>query len=644
MSEKEYPVVNLEVKHLVLDYRYPRGRRTLSFATECEMVEHLTLNEGIADLARSITREGPNWIELVGVIEGKKDQRGNRTFIVIDGNKRTCALKLLADPASCNGLEQKYMYVNLLDRRKLEVPNEVKCRVYPSRLECYRWTGLIDERGSRRLARQFIGYAFRNALADPEFLRQVPEDRLAMLLSVKQVRHLLGITRKNELFADRTERVFNIFASNFFGSATKALFEPVLGEETLSGLMSSLLELQRFFPNRGKPRDMRLKKKPTNPFNPGSSAPPRFIEGRRLVMEDIDEALERINNLRDGDEEDVEVLSPISIIGQKGHGKTTLVGYAERIAKRSRIPVVELTVGKDNAVSLNSVGRKSIGERFMDFVSTLKFTASVGYEAFKFEISRNSKTDGGFLEGLKVATNKGPLLVLIDDAHKFPLVPLDNIVSTIQKYTRGNNPVALVITEEPQNANMFNEETNHTFDLSGPHRIGLLSDGEVQSLINNGFEIGEMKISTVAMNMFLDWAKGYPKFVHLAGKFVWKCSMERKLKEITADTFYSCIGDAENLKESDYLALYDILRSGGDLEIAARVADILLKTEEGLRISALVEILVNKGHVSDQAEGKNAMNALFVAGYIYEDSDDETIRPGIPSVFEYVKERYEKLH
>lgn len=69
-------------------------------SAEANAIEKLCSNENIQELARDIVRHGTNPLDLVGLvpIDGRKIEKGNPTFIVAEGNRRVCALKLLNDP------------------------------------------------------------------------------------------------------------------------------------------------------------------------------------------------------------------------------------------------------------------------------------------------------------------------------------------------------------------------------------------------------------------------------------------------------------------------------------------------------------------------------------------------------------------
>jgi hypothetical protein len=82
----------VSIGRIFLDLKNPRHTE---LATEDEVIEYLCDREDVWTLARDITRVGLNPLERVALIpiKGQKD-----AYTMAEGNRRLCALKLLADP------------------------------------------------------------------------------------------------------------------------------------------------------------------------------------------------------------------------------------------------------------------------------------------------------------------------------------------------------------------------------------------------------------------------------------------------------------------------------------------------------------------------------------------------------------------
>lgn len=66
--------------------------------TESEAIERLVTREDVVPLARDIVRHGLNPLERFAMTPIGKTRSGEPTYWVAEGNRRVCALKLLADP------------------------------------------------------------------------------------------------------------------------------------------------------------------------------------------------------------------------------------------------------------------------------------------------------------------------------------------------------------------------------------------------------------------------------------------------------------------------------------------------------------------------------------------------------------------
>ena len=78
--------------------RLVRTRATEPYKTEAEVIEYLCRHEQVYSLARDIAKIGINPLEIFAVTPADKKSGRNQSFIVAEGNRRMCALKLLADP------------------------------------------------------------------------------------------------------------------------------------------------------------------------------------------------------------------------------------------------------------------------------------------------------------------------------------------------------------------------------------------------------------------------------------------------------------------------------------------------------------------------------------------------------------------
>lgn len=85
----------VEIDRIFLDQHNPRHKPCVS---QSEVIEYLCQHESILSLARDIVAHGLNPIEQFALIPDDDNDSGTATYIVAEGNRRVCALKLLHDP------------------------------------------------------------------------------------------------------------------------------------------------------------------------------------------------------------------------------------------------------------------------------------------------------------------------------------------------------------------------------------------------------------------------------------------------------------------------------------------------------------------------------------------------------------------
>lgn len=79
-------------------FLYEENPRHEPLESQPDIIEHLCKDEQVLNLARSIAAEGTNPLEVVGLVEVKSTGRGKKNYVVWEGNRRICAIKLLNDP------------------------------------------------------------------------------------------------------------------------------------------------------------------------------------------------------------------------------------------------------------------------------------------------------------------------------------------------------------------------------------------------------------------------------------------------------------------------------------------------------------------------------------------------------------------
>lgn len=87
--------LDVEVDRIFLDQGNPRHK---PYQSQDEVIDYLCQHESILPLARDIVKNGLNPIEQFALLPDDDAEDETSTYIVAEGNRRICALKLLHDP------------------------------------------------------------------------------------------------------------------------------------------------------------------------------------------------------------------------------------------------------------------------------------------------------------------------------------------------------------------------------------------------------------------------------------------------------------------------------------------------------------------------------------------------------------------
>ena len=147
----------IEVGNLRFDQCNPRLPMSLDGATEAEILKWMCEDGGITDLMRSIGEQGYFNGEPLLVTSAE-----NSIYIVVEGNRRLAALKLLHDP---NLIEFRQKTILRIADDANEPPLAVQCIIYHSRDDILEYLGY----------RHVTGIKSWNPLAKARYLQELSE-------------------------------------------------------------------------------------------------------------------------------------------------------------------------------------------------------------------------------------------------------------------------------------------------------------------------------------------------------------------------------------------------------------------------------------------------------------------------------------
>lgn len=223
------------VSNLLLDNENPRHD---PIDNEAEIIAQLVRTERVVPLARSIAKEkGTSPFENIGVLPHPA-VRGH--FLVVEGNRRVCALKLLRDPAKAPTPTLRRTFADLKSQAG-RLPDKVHVVKFKSAEEANLWIGIRHQGeqggvgtrpwtpegkarhaakmggngGANHLAVALLDYASQSKLITPEERSAIGSTTITRYLSNPLVRDALGLASNRELLTnapavefDRAVKVF----------------------------------------------------------------------------------------------------------------------------------------------------------------------------------------------------------------------------------------------------------------------------------------------------------------------------------------------------------------------------------------------------------------------------------------------------
>lgn len=120
----------IRVLDIYLDTDNPRHD---PISDQPEIISHLLKEEKVKNLAKDIAENGISPIELLAVVKNK-----NNKYIVVEGNRRICALTLLNDPEKAPNQNLKD-YFKKLKAKSVLIPDSVNCEVFDQREKADLW-------------------------------------------------------------------------------------------------------------------------------------------------------------------------------------------------------------------------------------------------------------------------------------------------------------------------------------------------------------------------------------------------------------------------------------------------------------------------------------------------------------------------
>lgn len=231
----------ISIQNIYLD---PKNPRHDPIESEPEIIRQLVSKEKVKKLASDIVKRGGlSPIEILALV---KHPTNPRKFIVAEGNRRICALKLIKDPEKAPNESDKRFF-RYLNKEAQTIIKKVRAIVCENQEEFETWkelrhsgqqsgagltkwdsdqkTRFNEQRGRHDpniLSRKLIDYAKNNKIISLKDSKSLGITTISRFLGTPQVREALGLSDNRQLKIHLSEDEFKVLITRFFTDALRS--------------------------------------------------------------------------------------------------------------------------------------------------------------------------------------------------------------------------------------------------------------------------------------------------------------------------------------------------------------------------------------------------------------------------------------
>lgn len=222
-------------------YLDPENPRHDTLPDEPSIIKHLVSKERVRVLAKNIAEAGSTSpLELIALVRHPKVKTG---YVVVEGNRRICALKLLQDPDKAGSEKDKRYFTGLAQGMQHAI-SKVNAMVFDSRDAAQRWFALRHEgeqdgvgtkawdadqkarfsvrtqgKNPNAQALLVLDYARQHQLLNAQEVAELSITTLTRYLSNPMMRHALGLADGNTLDIEVPDAEFEGALTRFLRDA-----------------------------------------------------------------------------------------------------------------------------------------------------------------------------------------------------------------------------------------------------------------------------------------------------------------------------------------------------------------------------------------------------------------------------------------